>query len=103
MVLIGLVLLAIAVGFTVDVLVQNADPVQVDLMGRTFSGRPGLLVVAGALVLLIFVLGTRLVVVGVRSARRRRILLREAALVNATAERLRARREEETRTTNSQT
>ena len=57
-VLIGLVSLAMTVGFTVDVFVQNADPVQVVLMGRTFSGRPGLLVVAGALVLLIVVFGS---------------------------------------------
>lgn len=93
MVLIGLVLIAIAAGFTADVFVQNAGSVQVDVLGRTFAGGPGWLIVAGALVLIIFVLGARLVAVGISTARRRRVLLREAELVSAASARIRSRAE----------
>ena len=47
MVFIGVLLMGAAVGFTIDVFVQNAADVDVDLLGRTFVVNPGWLVVAG--------------------------------------------------------
>src|SRR5262245_21225258 len=78
MALIGLVLIALAVGFTVDVFVENSQSLDVDVLGRTFSVTPGWIVVAGIVALALFVVGARFVAVGVRRYRRRKSALREA-------------------------
>jgi hypothetical protein len=78
-VLIGLLLIALAAGFTADVFVQNTSDVDVDVLGHTFAIRPGWIVVAGLLALATFAIGARLVFSGVRRARRRRSVLRGAA------------------------
>jgi len=78
MVLIGLLLIAVAAGFTADVFVQNAHKVDVDVLGRTFNVRPGWLVVAGFVTFAVFFVGARLVVRGVGAARRRKKVLRNA-------------------------
>jgi hypothetical protein len=78
MVLIGLLLIAVAAGFTADVFVQNAHKVSVDGLGHTFSVRPGWLVVAGFVTFAVFFVGARLVARGVGAARRRKSVLRNA-------------------------
>jgi hypothetical protein len=78
MVLIGLVLVAVAVGFTVDVFVQNTASIDVDVLGRTFVVRPGWLVVAGLVAAVVLLIGARLVVGGFARSRRRRTELRTA-------------------------
>jgi hypothetical protein len=76
MVLVGLLLIAAAAGFTIDVFVQNAGDLHVDVLGRTFVVQPGWLVVAGIVALAAFLIGARLVAVGIARARRRRAALR---------------------------
>jgi hypothetical protein len=78
MVLVGLLLIAVAAGFTTDVFLQNSQHVSVDVLGRSFSVTPGWIVVAGLLALAVFVLGARLLALGVIRARRRRSMLRGA-------------------------
>jgi hypothetical protein len=78
MVLIGLVLVAAAVGFTVDVFVQNSASIDVDVLGRTFVVSPGWLVVAGVGAAVVLLIGARLVVGGLARSRRRRTELRTA-------------------------
>jgi hypothetical protein len=78
MALIGLVLIALAAGFTVDVFVENSQRFDVDVLGRTFTVSPGWLVVSGIVALAVFVVGVRLVMVGTRRRRRRRAVLRDA-------------------------
>lgn len=78
MVLIGLLLIAAAVGFTADVFIQNAGGVDIDVLGRTFVVAPGWLVVAGIAAFIALLLGWRLVVGGVTRARSRRASLRSA-------------------------
>jgi hypothetical protein len=78
MVLIGLVLVAAAVGFTVDVFVQNTASIDVDVLGRTFVMSPGWLVVAGLVAVVTLLIGARLVVGGLARSRRRRTELRTA-------------------------
>jgi FtsZ-interacting cell division protein ZipA len=78
MVLIGLVLVAAAVGFTIDVFVQNTASIDVDVLGRTFVVRPGWLVVAGLVAVVVLLIGVRLVVGGLARSRRRRTELRTA-------------------------
>jgi hypothetical protein len=85
MVLIGLVLVAAAVGFTVDVFVQNTASIDVDVLGRTFVVSPGWLVVAGLVAVVVLLIGARLVVGGLARSRRRRTELRSARV--ATRER----------------
>jgi hypothetical protein len=80
MVLIGLLLIAVAAGFTAVVFVQNAHTVNVDVLGRTFHVRPGWLVVAGLVTFAVFLVGARLVARGVATARRRKAVLRNAEL-----------------------
>jgi hypothetical protein len=77
-VLIGLLLIAAAAGFTVDVFLQNAHDVDVDVLGHTFSVAPGWIVVAGVVALATFMIGARLLARGTRRARRRRSILRGA-------------------------
>jgi hypothetical protein len=79
MVLVGLLLIAAAAGFTIDVFVQNAGDLDVDVLGRTFVVPPGWLVVAGIVALAAFLIGARLVAVGIARARRRRAATRRAA------------------------
>ena len=78
MVLIGLSLIAVAVGFTVDVFVQNTHDVDVVVLGHTFAVSPGWIVIAGIVALATFMIGARLVALGFRRARRRRSALRSA-------------------------
>jgi hypothetical protein len=77
-VLIGLLLIGVAAGFTVDVFLQNAHDVDVDVLGRTFTVGPGWIVIAGVVAFAIFMIGARLFVLGTRRARRRRAMLRSA-------------------------
>ena len=77
-ILIGLLLIGVAAGFTVDVFVQNAHDVDVDVLGRTFTVGPGWIVIAGIVALATFLVGARLVALGTRRARRRRSILRGA-------------------------
>ena len=79
MILIGLLLIGVAAGFTVDVFLENAHDVDVDVLGHTFTVTPGWIVVAGIVALATFVIGARLVALGTRRARRRRYMLRSAA------------------------
>ena len=78
MILIGLLLMCVAAGFTVDVFIQNSHTVDVDVLGRPFTVAPGWIVVAGSVALAIFAIGARLVALGIRRARRRRSILRGA-------------------------
>jgi hypothetical protein len=78
MMLVGLLLIAVAVGFTIDVFVENTASLDVDVLGRTFVVSPGWLVVAGIVALAAFLVGARLVAVGIARARRRRAALRDA-------------------------
>ena len=88
MVLIGLLLIGVAAGFTVDVFLQNAHDVDVIVLGRTFTVGPGWIVVAGIVALASFVIGARLVALGIRRARRRRSMLRDAAAAARERDRL---------------
>jgi hypothetical protein len=78
MALIGLVLIALAAGFTVDVFVENSQHFDVDVLGRTFSVSPGWIVVSGIVALAVFLVGARLLMVGVQRRRRRKSVLRSA-------------------------
>jgi hypothetical protein len=78
MALIGLVLIALATGFAVDVFVENSQRVDVDVLGRTFSVTPGWLVISGVAALAVLLIGVRLVAVGSRRRRHRKSVLRDA-------------------------
>ena len=78
MVLVGLLLVAVAAGFTIDVFAENTANIDVDVLGRTFSVSPGWLVVAGAVALAALLVGVRLVGLGIGRARGRRSTLRSA-------------------------
>jgi hypothetical protein len=78
MAFIGLVLIALAAGFTADVFVENSQSLDVDVLGRTFSVGPGWIVVSGIVAVAVFVIGARLVMVGVQRRRRRKAVLRDA-------------------------
>jgi hypothetical protein len=78
MVLVGVLLIAVAAGFTIDVFAENTADIDVDVLGRTFAVTPGWLVVAGIVALGAALVGARLVGVGVVRARRRRAALRSA-------------------------
>jgi len=84
-VLVGLLLIAVAAGFTIDVFAQNTQAIDVDVLGRTFAVEPGWLVVAGAIAIAALLVGTRLVVAGITRAHTRRTALRAAQ--HATEER----------------
>jgi hypothetical protein len=84
-VLVGLFLIAVAAGFTIDVFAQNTQAIDVDVLGRTFAVEPGWLVVAGAIAIAALLVGTRLVVAGIARAHTRRTALRAAQ--HATEER----------------
>jgi hypothetical protein len=88
MVLIGLLLMAAAVGFTIDVFVQNAARIDVDVLGRTIVVGAGWLVVAGVVAVVVVLVGARLVVVGVARSRRRRMTLRMARVAAQERDRL---------------
>jgi hypothetical protein len=78
MVLVGILLIAVAAGFTIDLFVENASRIDVDVLGRTFVVNPGWLVVAGIVAVTVFLIGARLVVVGIARVRRHRAALRAA-------------------------
>jgi hypothetical protein len=88
MVLVGLLLVAAAVGFTIDVFVQNEASIDVDVLGRTFVVRPGWLVVAGLVAAVVLLVGARLVVGGLARSRRRRKELRAARVAAHERDRL---------------
>src|SRR5262249_6028896 len=77
-VLIGLVLIGLAAGFTADVFLQNTRDVGVEVLGHTFAVRPGWIVICGLDAMAAFLMGTRFVASGARRARRRRSALRGA-------------------------
>jgi hypothetical protein len=83
--LVGLLLIAAAAGFTIDVFAQNTQTIDVDVLGRTFAVEPGWLVVAGAVAIAALLVGTRLVVAGITRSHTRRAALRAAQ--HATQER----------------
>src|SRR5204863_6875080 len=70
--------MGVAAGFTVDVFVENAHDVDVDVLGHTFTVGPGWIVIAGIVALATFMVGARLLALGTRRARRRRSILRGA-------------------------
>ena len=88
MMLIGLLLVAVAAGFTADVFVQNPSGVDVDVLGRTFLVAPGWIVVAGIAALVVFLVGVRAFETGITRARRRRTTLRSAQLAAEERDRL---------------
>jgi hypothetical protein len=77
-ILLGLVLIALAAGFTADVFLQNHRDIDVKVLGHTFNVHPGWIVIAGIGALAVFVVGARLLALGVRRARRRKGVLRDA-------------------------
>jgi hypothetical protein len=85
MVLIGLFLVVVAAGFTADVFLENHHHVDMDVLGRTVTVTPGWIVLAGIIALAVFVIGARLLALGVRRARHRKAALRSAE--SATRER----------------
>jgi hypothetical protein len=85
-VLLGLIVAAVAVGFVVDVVLENTDNIDVVVLGRTFEVRPGLVVVAGVATAVVLAIGFRLARIGVRRLRKRRVTLREARDVLAARE-----------------
>jgi len=87
-VIVGLLLMVVAAGFTVDVFAQNTDRVDVDVLGRTFAVAPGWIVVAGIAALVVFVIGARVIGAGITRARRRRTTLRTAHLAGEERDRL---------------
>jgi hypothetical protein len=87
-VLIGLLLIAVGAGFTADVFLQNSQQVTVDVLGRDFTVGIGWVVVAGIVALAVFVVGVRLVVLGVSRARRRKTMLRNAEVASRERDRL---------------
>src|SRR3954463_2233969 len=97
MALVGLLLIALAAGFTIDVFVENTANIDVDVLGRTFVVTPGWLVIAGVAALATCLVGARLVAVGIARARRRRAALRDAQVAagerDQLAEQLAAERE----------
>jgi hypothetical protein len=101
MVLVGVLLIAVAAGFTIDVFAQNTANIDVDVLGRTFVVTPGWLVIAGIVALGAFLAGARLVGVGAARARRRRAALRSAQVAaqerDELAEQLAAERAERDR------
>jgi hypothetical protein len=60
------------------VFLQNSDGVDLDVLGRSMTIRPGWIVVAGIAALALFILGARLVALGVGRARRHKSMLRDA-------------------------
>src|SRR5438105_14598760 len=78
MVLLGMLLIAVAAGFTIDLFVENASNIDADVPGRTFVVKPGWLVVAGIAALTVFRVGARLLVIGIVRVRSRRAALRAA-------------------------
>jgi hypothetical protein len=78
MVLVGLLLVAAAAGFTTDLFVENSHPVPVDVLGHTFTVAPGWIAVTGIVALAVLAVGARFIAHGVGRARRRRSLLRDA-------------------------
>jgi hypothetical protein len=77
-ILIGLLLIAVAAGFTVDVFVENSHHLDVDVLGRTFTVTPGWIVIAGVVALAIFAVGASLLTRGIRKVRRRKYVMRRA-------------------------
>jgi len=86
--LLGVVLVAAAIGVTVDIFVQNTEQFDLDAFGRTFAVTPGWLVVTGIAVVVVFLIGARLIALGVARARRRRRALRTGLAASQERDRL---------------
>jgi len=78
MIIVGVLLIAAAAGFAVDVFVENSATVDVDVLGRTFSVDPGWLVIAGVVACAVLFAGIRLIGFGLARRRARRQTLRAA-------------------------
>lgn len=77
MVVLGLIILALAVGFGVDVVAQNGQHVQATVLAQTISHASlGGVFLAGAVAALVALAGLALATAGLRRARRRRRLRR---------------------------
>jgi hypothetical protein len=79
MMILGLLLIAAAAGFAIDVFVENTDNIDVDVLGRTFTVAPGWLLAAGAAAALVACLGFLMIGNGMARARNRRRKMRDAA------------------------
>lgn len=78
MMILGLILVACAVGLGVDAVLENPSSISVDTLGTSFSLSPGWLFVAGIATGVIGLLGLSMVVTGMARARRRRASLAES-------------------------
>jgi len=79
MALIGLVLLAAAATFGIDLAAQNFVDIDIDAFGQTYGTSVSAVFVAGAVTGLVATVGTLMIVDGVRRRRRTRGEAREAA------------------------
>jgi hypothetical protein len=77
--ILGLLLVAIAAGFAVDVFVENTNDFDIDVLGRTFTVAPGWLLAAGAAASLLAILGFLLIGNGMTRARGRRRQLKSTS------------------------
>ena len=80
MIIVGVLLIAAAAGFAVDVFVENSATIDVDVLGRTFAVDPGWLVVAGVVACAVLFAGVRLIGFGLARRRARRETPRTAQL-----------------------
>jgi hypothetical protein len=78
MIIIGVLLIAAAAGFAIDVFVENSATIDVDVLGRTFTVDPGWLVVAGVVACAVLFAGVRLIGFGLARRHARRETLRDA-------------------------
>src|SRR2546423_361615 len=79
MALIGLVLLAAAATFGIDLAAQNFVDIDIDAFGRTYGTNVSAVFVAGVVTGLVATIGTLMIVDGVRRRRRVRGEARQAA------------------------
>lgn len=77
MVLIGLVLLAAAAAFGIDIAAQNRFDIDVEVFGQTFASTPAAVFVAGAVTGMAAALAVFLLRDGMGRTRRRRATVRE--------------------------
>ena len=78
MIIVGILLIAAAFGFAIDVFVENSATIDVYVLGRTFAVDPGWVVVAGVVACAALFAGIRLIGFGVARRRARRERLRAA-------------------------
>jgi hypothetical protein len=80
MIIVGVLLIAAAAGFAIDVFVENSATIDVDVLGRTFAVDPGWLVIAGVVACAVLFAGIRLIGFGLARRRTRRETLRAAQI-----------------------